>query len=242
MKENIFKDYNELSEAVADQVIKQIKNKPDSLITIAGGETPLGTLQILSNRLLNEDIDYSKVTFVSLDEWVSLNESTVGSCRESLNTNLFDSLNLTDEQVVFFDGDAENLTDECKQIDDVINRNDGLDLIILGIGMNGHLGFNEPGIITRKSSIVKLADVTKQVMNKYFDEELKLTHGITLGYEQILASKKIVLMANGARKANIIQIMKDSEISYDVPASILKDSNNFELYIDEEARRLNEKD
>lgn len=241
MKENILKNYNKLSGAVAEQVINQIKIKPDSMITIAGGETPLGVLQILSNRLINEDIDYSKVTFLSLDEWVSLNESTVGSCRESLNTNLFDNLNLTDNQVIFFDGDADNLTSECERIDDVINNNNGLDLVILGIGMNGHLGFNEPGIITKRSSVVKLADVTKEVMNKYFEEDLKLTHGITLGYEQILASKKIILMANGSRKADIIELMKQSEISYDMPASILKDSKNFELYIDEEARRLNEK-
>ncbi|MFV0254879.1 MAG: 6-phosphogluconolactonase, partial [Erysipelotrichaceae bacterium] len=161
--------------------------------------------------------------------------NTKGSCRETLNSMLFNNLQLSEKQVVFFDGASQNLTTECERINMAIECSGGLDLIILGIGMNGHLGFNEPNIITEEASIVALAEVTKSVMGKYFDDELQLTHGITLGYNQILSAKDLILMASGSSKNEIINKVLKSDPSYDIPATMLKTNNNSKLYVDVDA-------
>lgn len=242
MKEHVCSNYCELSKKVAERIIEQLRTKPKSLITIAGGETPLGVLKYLSEHLVSEDVDYSQVKFISLDEWVGLDSNTYGSCRQTLNDGLFNNINLTSDQIIFFDGNAENLTLECEKVDKIICDHEAIDLIVLGIGMNGHLGFNEPNIVTTNASIVKLSDVTKNVMNKYFNESMELTHGITLGYNQILQSKKIILMASGSNKRSIMDEMKRVKVSYSLPASLLKYNDALEIYIDEEANIENGKD
>lgn len=241
MKEYVYKDYKALCSSVADQIVKQLIIKPNSLITIAGGNTPIGVFSALVDLAESQEVDYSKVKFLSLDEWVSLDGKTKGSCRQTLDEFLFCPLKLKENQVIFFDGDADNLTNECNRIDQALEEAGGIDLIILGIGMNGHLGFNEPNIITQKSSIVKLAPVTKAVMGKYFEKEVSLTHGVTLGYDQILGAKQIILMASGAPKKEVIKQLYSQKISYEMPATLLKSKSKCSLYLDVAAKGENEK-
>ncbi len=238
MKENILNNYEQLCSVITDEIIEQIKYKPKSVITIAGGQTPTGVYKMLSERLISEQVDYSKITFVSLDEWVGLDINTNGSCIETLSSHLFNNLNLNEDQIVFFNGVATNLTAECNRIDNIIAKLGGIDFMVLGIGMNGHLGFNEPNIITENSSIVSLAEKTKEVMTKYFDKQIELTHGITLGYKQIMETNKIILMASGAKKSKIIEQTIKSEASYDIPSTILKKHSNCQLLIDKDAKEV----
>ncbi len=241
MNIKVCKNYSQLSAFVTNEIINQIKNKPDSMITIAGGDTPKGVYELLSKRLVVESINYSKVKFVSLDEWVGLDINTKGSCHETLNEYLFKNLQLRDDQIYFFVGSNDNLTTECNRINKIIEEHGGIDLMILGVGMNGHLGFNEPYVETGNASVVSLAPKTIEVMSKYFESKLSLTHGITLGYNQILGSKKLILMASGSNKKEIITKTISEEVSIKVPSTMVKKHKNSFLCIDEEAQGYDEK-
>ncbi|MFV0498478.1 MAG: glucosamine-6-phosphate deaminase [Bacilli bacterium] len=234
MEKIVFDDYKLLSKEIAKEIVMQIKLKPDSIICLAGGDSPKGVYEELV-KLLNNKVNYSKITFVSLDEWVGLDETEIGSCKQTLYSQLFNKLNLRDEQVLFFDGKSSNLDNDCLQMTNFINSMNGIDYLLLGVGMNGHLGFNEPGIRTGNCSVVNLDDTTKKVMQKYFKKNLKPSQGITLGYNQINSSKKVVLMANGKHKARIIKKIIESEPTITIPATLLKLHKNVKIYVDKSA-------
>lgn len=114
--------------------------------------------------------DFSRCRFVSLDEWIGLGREDVGSCLQTLSDELFQPLALRNEQIVFFDGQAADLQNECRRIDAVIAAHGGLDLVVLGVGMNGHIGFNEPGVNGEQNSHIEpLDEVTRTIAPKYFN-------------------------------------------------------------------------
>ncbi|MDV4151373.1 glucosamine-6-phosphate deaminase [Clostridium sp. AL.422] len=236
MKVNILEDYKKLSMAVADYIIDQVKEKPESLLCLAGGDTPLLTYNYLAQAYTNGKVDFSKCRFVSLDEWVGLDINVKGSCIETLYNNLYYKLNLNSEQICFFDGKARDLNNECKRIDNFIFINGGIDLILLGIGMNGHIGFNEPNVnINKYSQIFKLDDVTKNVCVKYFEESIIPEAGMSLGMKHILEAKKVVLMANSIKKADIVYRTIRGEKSVEVPSSLIRAIVGSQIFLDYEA-------
>lgn len=226
--------------AVCDRVETLLSVKKDALICIAGGDTPLQTMQELVRRSETGQIDFREAYFVGLDEWVGLGLETPGSCRATLFSQLFDKLvGLKKEHICFFDGKAEDLAEECDRIDQFVDKRGGIDFILLGIGMNGHLGFNEPGVqIDLNAHVVELDSVTKQVMSKYFEKDLPLTQGISLGMKQILASKEIVVLATGTKKAEIIQLTVETEPTPQIPATFMKKAKNAQFFVDEAAGSL----
>ena len=199
------KDYDELSKAVGDFVIDYVGKKPDSLICFAGGDTPLGLLKYLVEAVNENKVDLSKCRVVGLDEWVGLGRDVKGSCQEMLYNNFYDLIPVPKEQVCFFDGLAKDLNAECKRVDSFISDNGNLDLIVLGIGMNGHIGFNEPNVpADTYCHIVDLDPITKEVSVKYFDTALDVKQGLSLGMKTILDADTIILMADSERKADIV--------------------------------------
>jgi glucosamine-6-phosphate isomerase len=173
-----------------------------------------------------------------LDEWVGLDENDEGSCRRSLYRNLFNPLNIDKENITCFDAKSPDLLNECQRVDHIINEWGGIDLIVLGIGMNGHLGFNEPGCNPDLCSLViDLDEITKVVGEKYFPDKVVPHKGISLGMAQIMASRKVIVMANGEKKADIVQKVVESEISIQIPASLIRNHFNSCLFIDEKASR-----
>lgn len=232
----IYDTYDKVSYEIAVLIVAQINRKKNSLICIAGGDTPKKVCEYLIQFYQQDKVDFSQCFFVSLDEWVGLDQTTKGSCFETLLTNLFIPLNLSKEQIVFFDGKSSNLDMECQKMENFIDNRGGIDLILLGIGMNGHLGFNEPGCdITKKVMITDLAEKTKEVYKKYFTEHLELTQGISLGMQMIFESHTIILMASGAHKADIIEQTMYSLVSNDIPTTLLRDNNKTVLYLDKDA-------
>ncbi|MBL7697550.1 MAG: glucosamine-6-phosphate deaminase [Chitinophagaceae bacterium] len=236
MKLTIEKDYDGMSLRAARQVIDLVKSNPDALICIAAGDTPKLTCELIANLAKKENVAFNKCYFVSLDEWVGIPPENEGSCQYFLRTWLFKPLKISDDQVHLFNAMSKDLEKECAGMDKIIREKGGIDLIIVGVGRNGHIGFNEPGIrFEEYSHVVDLDETTQSVGQKYFREETKLTQGITLGLQHLMEAKKAILIANGIKKADVMKETIEGEIHTGMPASIMRKHTNAEIIIDEEA-------
>lgn len=225
---------------IGDQVIEDLKrvleNKKEPLVCIAGGDTTIPVMEKIVKASQLGELDVSSMKFISLDEWGSLGRSVKGSCAQTLYDNLFTPLNIPEENIFFFNGE-NNLKEEAEKGNDFIRNNGGLAYILLGVGMNGHIGFNEPGVQQEKDTIiVDLDDVTKIVMKKYFNEDYPLEQGITLSLNQILKSEKIVVMMTGEHKQEVFKKTIDLVEEPMFPVSMLKEqSTKLSLYVDDAA-------
>ncbi|MBU3108096.1 glucosamine-6-phosphate deaminase [Clostridium gasigenes] len=233
MKINIYENYELMSKKASEYIIDTVNKKPQSLLCLAGGDTPLKTYEYLVEAYNNNKVNFSKCKFVGLDEWVGLSKEIKGSCFEMLNKHLYSKLNLKENQVCFFDGIATNLEDECKRVDKFIFDNNNIDLVLLGVGMNGHLGFNEPNIDPNLyCTVVNLQEVTTKVGVKYFNENIELKKGITIGMKHIFKSNKKIIIANGEKKADIIKKIVENKKTIQIPASLLIDEKSLSIFLD----------
>ena len=236
MKISIYTNYEELSTAAADLVVAQLAAKPASLLCFPSGETPTGMLKQLVEYAEEGKIDFSECYFVGLDEWLGMDENREGSCKHYMYTHFFNLVAIRPEQIVFFDALTTNVDQECVRVNDFISAHQGLDLMIVGIGMNGHLGLNEPGTdfdtYAHRSS---LDQVTVKVGQKYFKNDTVLKEGITLGLRHLKEAGKAVLIASGTKKAPIVAAALQGEVTINVPASILQGIPQAHIILDKAA-------
>lgn len=231
--------YDELSRQAAADTLQWMQSRERPLICTASGDTPAGLYKELVARVSENELDISDWSFVGLDEWVGLNEIDEGSCRFHLDNQLFHALNISLDKIAFFDGRAAGLQRECDRVELFIRQHGGIDVAILGLGMNGHIGMNEPGTpAALRSHVTALDPVTQQVGQKYFSRQQQLKDGITLGPATLLASRHIQLLVSGAHKAGIVKQLIDSPISEQLPASLLKDHPGLKIYLDAGAASL----
>lgn len=236
MKLTIEKDYDAMSLRAAKHVIDVVRAKPDALICIAAGDTPKLTCDLIANVAKKEKVDFTRCYFASLDEWVGIPSENEGSCQYFLRNYLFGPLKIADKQTHLFNAMANDIQKECADMDAFIKEHGGIDLIIVGVGRNGHIGFNEPGIsFDEYSHVVDLDETTQTVGQKYFREETKLTKGITLGLQHLIEAKKAILIANGIKKAEVMREAIEGEINPRMPASIMRKHSDGEIILDEEA-------
>jgi glucosamine-6-phosphate isomerase len=241
MKIKVSADYNALSKQIADDLISFVQAIEEPLICPASGDTPAGLYKELSNRYEQKKIDPSKWNFVALDEWSGMNGKDEGSCRYYLDRQLFGPLHVDAKRLCFFDGRA-NADEQIQQVEDFIKKRGGIDVSILGLGMNGHIGMNEPFTSPAlRTHVAVLDSVTQQVGQKYFSEEKHLTHGITLGIANLLESKKIFLVISGKKKAAIVKKLIEGPITEELPGSLLRQHPQLTIYLDSEAASLVEK-
>lgn len=220
----------------ARHVIDLVRSKPNALLCIAAGDTPKLTCDLVANIAKKENVDFSRCYFASLDEWVGIPPENEGSCQYFLRNYLFTPLKISDKQFHLFNALATNTQKECADMDAFIKDHGGIDLIIVGVGRNGHIGFNEPGIsFEQYSHVVDLDETTQTVGQKYFREETKLTKGITLGLQHLIEAKKAILIANGIKKAEVMREAIEGEINPRMPASIMRKHDDGEIILDEEA-------
>ncbi|MGE5432789.1 MAG: glucosamine-6-phosphate deaminase [Syntrophomonadaceae bacterium] len=232
----IYKDYKELSAETAMQIAEVIKEKSDALLCFPAGETSEGTFQELIRLQENGLTDFSRCKIVGLDEWVHLGKMKSENCYNFLKSRLFDRLPLNPLNMHFFNGEAEDLELECRLTDEFIKTNGGIDMMLLGVGMNGHLGLNEPGAPSDKySHVVDLDNVTKEVGQKYFSENVKLTRGITLGLRHIMETGTVIVQLSGKKKSPVVKRLLETEPAMDFPVSIVKMHPNAFLLLDSEA-------
>ncbi len=236
MQLQIYKDYTALSAATASEIISLLKQKPTAVICLASGDTPRLTCQLLVQKGLEEKIDFSRFSFIGLDEWVGIPPENEGSCRYFFETLLIKPLKLSPSQVHLFDALSTDLENECKKMDALIAEKGGIDLMIVGIGMNGHIGFNEPGVsFSNYAHVIDLDDTTISVGQKYFKGPVHLKQGITLGLKHLMNSKQAILIANGTKKAGVIEQAIAGGVSNLFPATIIQQHANGFVIVDEEA-------
>jgi glucosamine-6-phosphate isomerase len=239
MKIVIADSYQEMSEKAAQHLIILSQTTQQPLICTASGDTPTGLYQALVQLYQQQQFDPSQWRFVGLDEWANMNGSTQGSCRYYIDRQLFEPMHTKGENICFFDGTANNLVEECRRVECFIQTNGGIDIAILGLGMNGHLGMNEPGTspLTR-SHVTEIDSLTQQVGQKYFQQPQQLTHGVTLGLATLMEANHILLLVNGRRKAEIVKTVVEGSISQEVPATLLHRHPSCYLYLDADAAEL----
>ncbi|MEO8471190.1 MAG: glucosamine-6-phosphate deaminase [Chryseolinea sp.] len=236
MNLRIFEDYSHLSRATADLILSYLKAKPTALVCLASGHTPRGVFEYLVDDVKNNRLDLSQCTFVSLDEWVGIPPSQKGSCRAMMDEDFFWPLGMEESQIVFFDGMGDDPESEAFRINNVIAKHGGLDIMLVGVGTNGHIAMNEPGTsFDREAHVSELAEETKTVGQKYFSGNTVLSNGITLGLKHFQDSKLPILMANGLKKTNIIKKLLTSSATESLPASIVHNIPGAFVMIDREA-------
>lgn len=239
MKLNTFPSAAELAAFVADALIAQIRQKPDSVICIASGNSPKLACEGFTEKAKAEGLDTSQFFFVGLDEWVGLEPGTPGSCANDFQKRLFEPLQMPSSRYHLFNGLSDDLRQECFKMDEVIRVKGGIDLMIVGIGMNGHIGFNEPGTSwNNRSHVIKLHETTTSVGQKYFQERKTLDQGITLGFAHLLAAREVILMADGMAKAEVIKAAVEGAPDEAFPATVMQLHENGMICIDAAAASL----
>ncbi|MBY0478648.1 MAG: glucosamine-6-phosphate deaminase [Chitinophagaceae bacterium] len=236
METKIYPDYETLSAAVAQIMFDTIQQKPTAVICLASGHTPLLPCQLFVKKANDEHLHISEATFLGLDEWVGVPPENEGSCHYFLYNTVFNPLGLQAGQIHLFNSMADDLSIECITMDEVIENNGGIDLMIVGIGMNGHIGFNEPEVsFTNLSHVIELDKTTIEVGQKYFPAATTLSKGITIGLQHLMNTKQVLLIANGEKKATIIQQTIESEVSNQIPATIMQTHKHGVIMLDDAA-------
>ncbi len=239
MKIHIFKSAEEIGNAVAEIFTNEVKSNPSCVLGLATGATPIPTYKSIIKAYENGGISFKNVKTYNLDEYCNLPKNDKNSYYTFMHEQLFNYLDIAEENVHFLDGNAENQEAECKRYDDEINAAGGIDIQLLGIGNNAHIGFNEPADkFTNGSFKVELTQSTIDANKIYFDENPMPTHALTMGIKQIMSAKKIILIATGPKKAEAVKNFIEGEITPKVPASVLQEHKDVEIFLDEDAARL----
>lgn len=218
------KNYEEVSERAAMLIGAQVTMKPDAVLGLATGSSPIGTYQRLIAWHQAGRLDFSGVTSVNLDEYVGLDGSNPQSYRYFMEQNLFSGINIAAENTHVPNGLAEDIAEECRRYDAYIRKIGGIDLQLLGIGNNGHIGFNEPEeYFTEETHLVDLKESTIQANARFFDSPKEVPRqALTMGIGGIMRAKKVLLIANGTEKAQMIEKALAGPVTPQIPASILK--------------------
>ncbi len=234
-----FPTHDALSQHTAEHIATVINQKPDARLCLSSGDTPIETYRRFVRLAQAGRVDASRCTFVGLDEWVGFGAEDFGSCTYSVYHELFLPLNLRPEQVHVFDAKAADLAAECARIDTLIDERGGLDLLLVGMGMNGHIALNEPGTpFTNGCHVIDLAESTKTVGQKYFKEKTVLERGITLGLRHLTQAREVILLVSGEKKAPMLQQALTGPLTEQVPASIIQTHSNARVWVDEAAGSL----
>lgn len=244
MKIIVEKDYEKMSSKAASLISEAIQKKPDLILGLATGSTPIGTYEELIRMHKEEGLDFSKVTTFNLDEYYGLSPEDDQSYRYFMENTLFKHINIKKENTYVPDGLAKDPNAYGKEYDEKIQKQGGIDIQILGIGRNGHIAFNEPDDELILST--HLTGLTKDTINansRFFDSIDKVpTKAITMGLGTIMKAKKIILLANGKNKTEIMgELLKQDKVTTNLPASLLLLHPDVTVIMDEEAAELYKK-
>ncbi|SFD15411.1 glucosamine-6-phosphate deaminase [Clostridium uliginosum] len=240
MKLVIKKDYDEMSKLAAETIKGIVNNKPTAILGLATGSTPIGVYKELIKMNKSNDIDFSKVTTVNLDEYIGLGENDPQSYRYFMNKNLFEYININKSNTFVPNGLAENIEQEAKNYDNKIDELDGIDVQILGIGSNGHIAFNEPSdVLIAGTHLTGLTESTIEANSRFFDSASEVPKSaLTMGLGQIMKSRKILLLAQGENKAEVVKELLSGKITTKNPSTMLQMHKDVTIIIDEEIGKL----
>ncbi len=233
MEIKVFDTPDQLATSAASFICSNLSKSLHPLLCAASGDTPSKTYAELILQLKANPLNSSSWSMLALDEWVGMNKSDEGSCGFSIINQLIDPLAWTSSQTCFFDGRAADLYEECIRVEKYLQDRGPITVAILGLGLNGHIGLNEPGTDpSLRSHISSLEPITAQTGQKYFQESKPLQKGITLGLSNLLEADHLVLLVTGAHKRDIVQQLLHADPHPALPASILKQHKSFHLLLD----------
>ena len=225
------KNYKELSKIASGIILDEIKTKPNSTIGFATGKTPKKTYKNLIKEFRNMQVDFSGIKTFNLDEYYPVKKQDKRSYYHYMFKNLFNKVNTNKKNINLLDGGAKNPEKECKNYENKITKRP-VDLQILGIGVNGHIGFNEPG--SHKNSKTRLVNLAPETVKK----SRHFHKGLTIGISTIMKSKKILLLASGKKKAKAVHGLIKGKINPKIPASFLRNHKNLTIILDKKAGSL----
>lgn len=236
----IYDNDEQIGIAAGNYICSQVIQKPAAVLGLATGSTPIHTYKNMIELYKKGAVDFSKVTTFNLDEYVNLDISDKNSYHSFMHENLFDYINIPEENINFLDGNAENIEQECVDYEDRIKNAGGIDIQLLGIGSNGHIAFNEPSdFFPRISHIVTLKESTVKDNSRFFKsiEEVP-THAVTMGIGSIMQAKKIIIIATGKNKAEAVKQLVKGEVTPACPATVLQFHTDVTLMLDKDAASL----
>ncbi|MBT9149700.1 MAG: Glucosamine-6-phosphate deaminase 1 [Dehalococcoidia bacterium] len=236
MEIHVLESPDVLAKRVALSIALLIRNYPGRLICFAAGDTPMGMLRELVSLQQCGACNLNSMYYIALDEWVGLGYSDKGSCSQVLRDNFYDPACIEKNRFRLFDGMAEDIDAECSAMNDWIKIHGGIFLAVLGIGLNGHIGFNEPYAPDEEGCFsIKLDEMTKDISEKYFGKKMQVNTGITIGWRTLLNSENLYVLASGKHKAQIVKKAFTGELSHSIPASLLRRNENLKVVLEKEA-------
>ena len=236
----VFDTEEQIGVAAGYYMCGQVLQKTDSVLGLATGSTPLKAYDHMISLYEQGAVDFSKVTTFNLDEYCRLDVKDKNSYHSFMYENLFNHINIPEENINFLNGNADDYETECRNYEERIKKAGGIDIQLLGIGSNGHIAFNEPAdSLQRWSHIVALKESTIKDNSRFFDsvEEVP-THAITMGIGSIMQAKRILIIAIGEKKAKAIKQLINGNVTPQCPASVLQFHTDVTLMLDKGAASL----
>ena len=236
----VFDTEEQIGIAAGYYMCGQVLQKPDSVLGLATGSTPIKAYDHMIKLYRQGAVDFSQVTTFNLDEYCNLEIKDKNSYHSFMYENLFNNINIPDENINFLDGNATDVEQECKNYEKKIKQAGGIDIQLLGIGSNGHIAFNEPAeSFQRWSHIVALKESTIKDNSRFFNsiEEVP-THALTMGIGSIMQAKRILIIALSEHKAKAVKQVIDGQVTPQCPASVLQFHPDVTLMLDKGAASL----
>ncbi len=233
-------DYKDMSRKAANLIFAQVTLHPKSVLGLATGSTPVGLYELLGKWCREKQLDFSHVTTINLDEYQGLGPADEASYRRFMDTHLFAHINIRESRTFLPDGLSENETKACREYDEIIRSCGGIDLQLLGLGHNGHIGFNEPaGYFPVRTHAVALSENTRLSNARFFNSPEDVPYrAYTMGIGSIMKAGKILLIASGEGKAPAVRDMIRGPVTPRMPASVLQLHPNVTVIADEAALSL----
>ncbi len=236
----IYESEEQIGIAAGNYMCGQVLQRPNSVLGLATGSTPLKPYSQMIELYKKGVVDFSKVTTFNLDEYVNLDVNDKNSYHSFMHENLFDHINIPEENINFLDGNAEDPEEECRRYEEKIKAAGGIDIQLLGIGSNGHIAFNEPAdCFQRWSHVVTLKESTVKDNSRFFKSIDEVpTQAVTMGIGSIMQAKKILIIAIGENKAKAIKQLIGGNVTPMCPASVLQFHTDVTLMLDKAAASL----
>jgi len=236
MRARVFPDYEAMSEAAAALVVLRLREKPSTVFMLPTGTTPLGMYRRLVEMYRAGQVSFAGATFFNLDEYLGLVPDHPASYHVYMKEHFYGLIDADPARTFVPDGSAPDPAAECERYEAAMREAGGIEVCVLGIGRNGHIGFNEPGAsFLSRTRVVRLSESTRNVNAADFEENRAPQRALTVGMATIFESREVLLLASGTNKARTVAASVEGEISESVPASMLKGHPNAELFLDEDA-------
>jgi len=230
MNINYFSNAEVMSQKAAKIVLEEARHKPNSLFCTATGSSPTKLYRILAEENKKHIGLFQKIRVIPLDEWIGLSTAE-GSCHAYINEHVLTPLNISNERYFGFNSNAESLDKECERIQEILHDEGSIDVCILGLGTNGHLGFNEPAQVLQSHCHIAELAPKSQEHPMIIDEMIKPMKGLTLGMQDIMAAKRIILLVSGEGKEGAVTQLLSGEISNECPVTWLWKHSNVDCLI-----------